>query len=245
MKGLILAAGIGSRLKPWTDTHPKALVEVGGKPVVEWVIDKFLANGIDHIIINVHHFASQIVERVRRDYPHASIEFSDESDLLLNTGGALRKVLPMLGREEVLVHNADILTDFNLHELVNNHMLHSCDSTLLVQPRDTSRYLLFGDNRLRGWTNISTGQVKPPAISGIDTLDHLAFGGVHLVSPSAYGLLEDYAPAGVPFSIIDFYIDNCARLDIGEFLLPDGASWYDVGRPLTLEAARRCPKFCS
>lgn len=238
MKGMIFAAGVGSRLKPWTDSHPKALVEVGGRPVICHVIDKFLKAGIDTIIINVHHFADQIVDTVPRLYPGVNLVFSDESDRLLDTGGGLRKALPLLGGEDVLIHNADIMTDFDLPVLVGRHRELGSDATLLVQDRPTSRYLLFDHGRLRGWTNVSTGQLKPPTLATADGFDRLAFGGVHVLSATAYGALAARAPEGEPFSITDFYVDSCGSLDFEAFVLPDGASWFDVGKPATLEEAR-------
>ena len=114
MKGFILAAGIGSRLKPWTDAHPKALVPVGGRPIISHVVDKMLAAGIDTIVVNVHHFASQITEYLRMAYPDVDIRFSDESQLLLNHGGGLRKALRLIGHDDVLIHNADIISTLDL-----------------------------------------------------------------------------------------------------------------------------------
>lgn len=236
MKGMIFAAGIGSRLKPWTDHHPKALVEVGGRPVLHHVIDKMLTLGVSSIIINIHHFAQQIVDSVSAAYPEAPVVFSDETDELLDTGGGLAKALPQIGDDTVVVHNADIFTDISLPAMVSAH---KADATLLTEPRSTARYFLLDDSRrLRGWTNITTGAVRPADLAA-EGLQREAFGGVHVLSPVALHALAEYAkerPA--KFSITDFYIDSCRSLDIAGYRRPDGAMWYDVGRPDTLEAAR-------
>lgn len=236
MKGMIFAAGIGSRLKPWTDSHPKALAPVAGQPIIARVIDKLLDAGISDIIVNVHHFASQIVDFLHDNYSHVNIAISDESQLLLDTGGGLLRALPLIGNEPVLIHNADILTDFDLHDMIDAHSRSGNDVTLLVQPRDTSRYFLFDEQRLRGWINTSTGECRPADLvtSG---LHRLAFGGVHIISPSVFPLLTQFAPADTPFSITNFYINTCSQLRIGGFSLPNSAHWFDVGKPQSLQQA--------
>lgn len=239
MKALIFAAGVGSRLKPWTDTHPKALVEVGGKPMLGRVIDKIIAAGISDIIVNVHHFAPQIVDYLNNTEFMARITVSDESDLLLDTGGGLRKVIPILAGEPVLIHNADILTTFDLKKLIYSHARNGADATLLTQARDTTRKLVFDtDFRMHGWTNIATGDRKPAALDIGQDMHLEAFDGVHIVSPSLYPLLEEYRPAATPFSIIDFYVEMCGHCNIRSLSLPDIDRWFDVGKPETLEQAR-------
>lgn len=237
MKGMIFAAGVGSRLKPWTDSHPKALAPVGGRPAIDYVVDRMLQAGVSTIVVNVHHFARQIVDHLERKYPQAPIVISDESDLLLNTGGGLLKAAPLLDGDIVLVHNADILTNVDLPALATCHSERHSDATLLVQSRDTKRYLLFDGGRLSGWTNISTGEVRPQSLGDISGLTPLAFGGMHVVGPAVFEALKKYAPAGVPFSITDFYIDNCRKLSIDSYTLPAGDFWFDIGRPETLAKA--------
>jgi len=239
MKALVFAAGIGSRLKPWTDYHPKAMVEVAGKPMLGRVIDKIIAAGISDIIVNVHHFAQQIIDYLNNTEFMARITVSDETDMLLETGGGLRKVLPLLGNEPVLVHNADILTTFDLKKLIYNQVRTGADATLLTQERETSRRLVFGtDGRMRGWTNIVTGDVKPAAFAVESGMKLEAFDGVHIINPSLYPMLSEYRPAGFPFSIIDFYVEVCNSCDIRALSLPVDDSWFDVGKPDTLEQAR-------
>ncbi len=237
MKGMIFAAGIGSRLKPWTNAHPKALVEVGGKPVIAYVIDKMLRAGVSAIIINVHHFANQIVDYVRRTYPNENILFSDETDLLLDTGGGLRKALPLIDNDDVLIHNADIFTNLDMQSLLDARG--DADIVLLTQKRDTQRYLLFDKQDLAGWINIKTGETRPAGFTPTPVMEQRAFGGIHLVAKTAFEKLLAYAPAETPFSIINFYIENCDSLKIRSLDLPQGKSWFDVGKPETLELARK------
>lgn len=240
MKALVFAAGIGSRLKPWTNNHPKALVDVAGKPMLQRVIENIISAGIDDIIINVHHFGEQIIEFVTNNHFEANIRISDERKLLLDTGGGLRKVIPMLHDESVLIHNADILTDYNLKDLIKSHISSQNDATLLVAPRQSNRRLVFSNNMLmKGWTNLDNGDVKPSnlKISSHDRL--LSFNGIHIFSSSLYKPLLDYQPAETPFSIIDFYVSKASLELIGGELLPQNCRWYDVGKPHTLEEARK------
>lgn len=239
MKALVFAAGIGSRLKPWTDLHPKALVEVGGKPMLGRVIDNIIAAGISDIIVNVHHFAEQIIEYLDSTSFMARVTVSDESDLLLNTGGGLRKVLPLLGNEPVLIHNADICTTFNLKELIYSQVRSGADATLLTQHRDSTRRLVFGDDgRMHGWTDLKTGDVRPCGLRLSDSMKLESFDGIHVVNPSLYPALREYRKNGDAFSIMDFYIEMCAQCDIRSMSLPEQYRWYDVGKPETLEQAR-------
>lgn len=238
MKGMIFAAGIGSRLKPWTDKHPKALVPVGDKPVIAHVIDSLVGVGIVDIIINVHHFADQVEEYVHRYYRNVNIEISDERDHLLDTGGGLLKALPLIGNEPVLIHNADIYTTLNLKDIISAHYKSRAAVTLLVQKRNTARYFVFDGSRLKGWTNIETHAVRPQHLIVSHDMTLAAFGGVHVVDNTVYKALKKYRKAGEPFSITDFYIDSCDTIDINGYHLPRGAAWYDVGKPATLDAAR-------
>ena len=240
MKGFILAAGIGSRLKPWTDSHPKALVPVGGRPIISYVVDKMLAVGIDTIVVNVHHFASQITEYLRRAYPEVDIRFSDETQLLLNHGGGLRKALRLIGNDDVLIHNADILSTIDLNDFIAQFHISQADALLLTQHRNTQRYLLFNKSRLDGWTNIATGETRPDNLDATpEKYDFQAFAGIHIIRSSLFKGLLDYAPDNEPFSIIDFYIDHCRQAQIHRMELPAEATWFDVGKPDTLDKARQ------
>ena len=239
MIAIIFAAGIGSRLKPFTDFHPKALAPIGETTALGIVVEKLIRAGADGIVVNVHHFAEQIVEYLDHTSFMARITVSDETDLLLNTGGGLRKVLPLLGNEPVLIHNADIFTTFNIKELIYNQVRSGADATLLTQHRDSTRRLVFCDNdRMCGWTDLKSREVKHRDMRLTGSMKLESFDGIHIVNQSMYPALSEYKKAGEPFSIMDFYIDMSPRYDIRSMSLPEQYRWYDVGKPETLEQAR-------
>ncbi len=234
MIGMIFAAGLGTRLRPLTDTTPKALIEVGGEPMLSRVIRRMRAAGIDEIVVNVHHHARMVKEFLAG----SGVEISDESDMLLDTGGALVKAFPMLaGRGDVLIHNADVWTDLPLESMIEAHSKSGADATLLTRNNPSARALMWNDQgRLAGWANLSTGEVRPP---GLDTssLTPLGFGGIHILNEQALNRLVGYAPAQ-KFSITPFYADCCGNLDIEAF--PVGEyRWIDIGKPESLAEARR------
>lgn len=262
MKGMIFAAGLGTRLKPFTLTAPKALVPLNGVPMLERVIRSMAPAGIRDIVVNVHHFAPKIVEFLRRnDNFGLNIAVSDESDLLLDTGGGLlkaRSLLDDVSGEPILLHNADIFTDLPLGAMIEAHETSGADVTLLCAHRDSSRTLYFRDNHLCGWQNLKTGELKPAGFRPDETADSSPFGGVHIVSPKIFPLLEKFnerlkneglnndglkevpeteAFGIVPFSIVPFYLAEIEQLDIQRFLLPDDARWFDVGSSEKLAAA--------
>ncbi|MBQ0086955.1 MAG: NTP transferase domain-containing protein [Bacteroidales bacterium] len=229
MKAMIFAAGLGTRLKPLTDTMPKALVPVNGEPMLKMVLDRLIAAGYDDIVINIHHFASQI-----RDYVAANgnfgvrISFSDESDLLRDTGGGIKFAEPLLGKDEpFLVHNVDIDSNLDFGWFREQHR-NDAAATLLVSSRKTSRYLLFDDQmRLVGWQNIQTGEIRSP-YGGIDPdqCTPLAFSGIHYASPSIFPLMQDFPDV---FGIIDFYLSIC-RTNVVRGVVPDGFKVRDLGK---------------
>ena len=239
MKALIFAAGLGSRLRPLTDTTPKALLPVGGITMLERVIVRLKEAGVDDLTINIHHLGSQIKEFLRaNDGFGLPIHVSDETDHLLDTGGGLLHARPWLdGREPFFLHNADILTDVDLSALYRQHINSKAEATLFVDRRTTSRLLLMDhDMRLRGWVNKQTGQLRPDGFSPIATpVDEYAFGGIHVVSPTLFGRMERDGWKGV-FSIIPFYLSVCHDLDIRGCLLPH-SYWFDAGKPSTLTEA--------
>mgnify|MGYP003307438298 CR=1 FL=1 len=229
MKAMIFAAGLGTRLKPLTDTMPKALVPVNGEPMLKMVIDKLIAAGYDDIVINIHHFASQI-----RDYVAANgnfgvrISFSDESDLLRDTGGGIKFAEPLLGKEEsFLVHNVDIDSNLDFGWFRKQHR-DDAAATLLVSSRETSRYLLFDDGmRLVGWQNIKTGEIRSPYGNiDPDQCTPLAFSGIHYASPSIFPLMQDFPDV---FGIIDFYLSIC-RTHVVRGAVPAGFKVRDLGK---------------
>lgn len=243
MKGFIFAAGIGSRLKPFTQHHPKALVEVGGKPMLLHVIDRMLEAGISDITINTHHFSQQIVDYVSSLSKDALFHISDESQQLLDTGGGLLHAASFIdGEEPLLIHNADILSDIDFHQLLKCHESSNADATLAVQPYRKSSRMLFYDstNMLSGWENIATGETRPTGFSP-DGYTSCAFSGVHIITPSrVIPTLRRYALShGNVFSIIPFYLDKLSSLSVSTCSLSENTQWHDIGKPETLEAARR------
>lgn len=242
MKAVVFAAGIGSRLKPFTDHHPKALATIAGKPLLGHVLDKVGAAGFDEVVVNVHHFPEQISAYLLRYYPHVRI--SDESPLLLDTAGALAKIYrekifctPIEDKESVLVHNADIYTDFDISEMLTAH--HACDATLLVDPdRESSREFLFDHGRMMGWHNIKTGEFRPAGCSD-DILSGAAFGGVHILSGATIKEVDAYVGAELrPVGIVDYYVASCLEKDFRAFTPAVPYRWFDIGTPQKLEQAR-------
>ena len=188
MQAMIFAAGLGTRLKPITDTIPKALVEVGGETLLHRVIMNLKNAGASRIVINVHHFAGQILDYLRaNDNFGIDIKVSDESDRLLDTGGGIKKASRFFSADSpVLIHNVDIISNVSLRKFYDCGK--TADATLLVSSRETNRYLLFDDDmRLKGWTNLQTGEVKSPYKDiDVQTCRMLAFSGIHVISCLLY-----------------------------------------------------------
>lgn len=235
MKAMIFAAGLGTRLKPLTDHMPKALVPVAGKPMLEHVILKLIASGFDEIVINVHHFAEQIIDFLKEKNNFGiKIWISDETEELLDTGGGIKKASSLLN-EPFLVHNADILSNVDLKALYDFHIASENDATLLVSPRKTVRYLLFDpSNRLCGWINKDTLQTKPEGfIYEPEVQQEYAFGGIHIISPSLFKYMEGWTGK---FSIMDFYLQTCQKAKLGGYAKED-LQLIDIGKPDTLAQA--------
>lgn len=241
MKAMIFAAGLGTRLKPYTDTMPKALVEVGGVPMLGRVIEKLINIGVGELVINVHHLPDKI-----RDYVSANdnfgvkIHISDESAKLLDTGGGILAARRWLdGSEPFIVHNADILTDFQIEKMAEAHKASKADVTLLAQHRQSSRTFLYDSgNRLKGWMNLNTGAVIPENLDS-KNLTPLAFGGVSVVSPVVFPQLKKYSQtAGCIFSTTPFYAENASHLNIMGYVPDENYRWFDIGKPETLDKAR-------
>lgn len=230
---MIFAAGLGTRLRPLTDHMPKALVPVGGVPLLHRLLTKLYAAGYTHVVINIHHHAAQIIDFLAAHDYGMHIDISDESDMLLDTGGGLRHAAQFFtGDEPILLHNVDILSNLSLDHFTASFRP-DCLAQVVVSERPTSRYLLFdNNNRLAGWHNISTGATRPP---GIDTtaLRPYAFAGIHLVSPRIFTLMAHYPDK---FSIIDFYLEAMHNETIAAYL-PDNFAMLDVGKVDTLAAA--------
>lgn len=230
MKAMIFAAGLGTRLKPITDSMPKALVPVCGQPLLYHVISKLVASGYDDLVVNVHHFPDRIIHYLHSHDFVARIAVSDERDFLRETGGGIKFARPLLGtKEPFLVHNVDIVSNLDLKWLREQHR-EGALATVVVSERKTQRYLLFDDNgRLKGWTNIATGEVRSPYPDiDPDQYRKLAFAGIHLISPAIFEAFDRYG-FGDRFSIMDFYLRACADYPIYAAVPPD-FRMVDVGK---------------
>ena len=235
---MIFAAGLGTRLKPLTDSMPKALVPVAGKPMLEHVIIKLKNAGFHEIVINVHHFADQIIHFLKeKDNFGIDIHISDETDCLLDTGGGIKKAASFFtDGEPILIHNVDILSNMDLKGLYTYHQTSGNDATLLVSSRKTARYLLFNhENRLCGWINKDTHQTKPENfVYKPEEQKEYAFSGIHVISPTLFNYMGDDWSG--KFSIMDFYLENCSKARLGGYTT-DNLQIIDIGKPETLEKA--------
>lgn len=230
MKAMIFAAGLGSRLKPITDTIPKALVSVGGKPLLQHTIEKLKLAGFNEIIINIHHFGEQIIDFVKsNNYFDIRIEFSDERENLLDTGGGIKKASHFFDDDKpFLVHNVDILSNIDLKDLYSYHINNKSVATLVCSDRNTLRYLCFDkDNLLRGWINKKTREIKSPVPNFKPVLyNHLAFSGIHIISPFIFSHMQNMTDR---FSIIDFYLSICDHEKISCYSAKN-SQMIDVGK---------------
>ena len=247
--GLIFCAGLGTRLKPLTDTMPKALVPIAGKSLLQWQVERLRDAGITDIVINVHHFPDQIIDAIRSNNGWGcNIRISDERDRLLDTGGGLRKAGELLGEGLILACNVDILSNIDIRALIAAHNPQNI-GTLVVSDRKTQRYLLFDDNlTLRGWTNIATSEVKPDFLSSIAHYRLLAFSGMQVLSPAIFNHMDRVvAQKGDKFSLIDLYLSVCEQ-DRSSFniphstfsaFIPEDYRMMDVGKIDQIDEAER------
>ena len=234
MKALIFAAGKGTRLKPFTDHHPKALARVNGVPLLERNIKYLQSYGINDFVINIFHFGEQIVEFLKEhDHFGANIEISDEKDQLLETGGGLVFARRFLDDgEDFLILNADILTDLNITEFVEYHQEKKDFATLAVSDRKSSRKLLFNPEMvLRGWVNVETGEQRLAEFN--KGFKPLAFSGIHCMNPAIFGKIKRTGK----FSIMEEYLDLMHTEKIHGF--EHQAKLIDVGRPESVVEAEK------
>ncbi|MDF1576089.1 MAG: nucleotidyltransferase family protein [Bacteroidales bacterium] len=225
-KAMILAAGLGSRLRPMTDHKPKALLEWEGKPLLEHLILKLKAAGFTSIIINVHHFADMILEFVKqKDHFGIGIEFSHEKDELLDTGGGIAHASSFFGKEPFLVYNVDILSNIDLRAMYRYHLASGALATLAVKQRVTSRSLLMSaDGLLKGWRDNRTGET---ILSGTtpDGLKPIAFSAIHIMDPGIFELF----PKEKRFPLMPFYLE-LANTHPVHLYRHDQDSWTDMGK---------------
>lgn len=241
MKAMVFAAGLGTRLRPLTDTMPKALVPVAGKPLLYHVMNKLRRAGYDEFIVNVHHFPEQIREYLAStDF---KVQISDESEDLLETGGGIlhaeKLILPC--QEPFLVHNVDIVSNLDLAWLQEKTRPEAL-ATLVVSDRPTRRYLLFDDGlRLVGWTDTATGEVRSPH-PGLDASKYrkLAFAGIHNLSPRIFECMRTHGFSG-RFPIMEFYLKVCASEPIYG-AIPENLQLVDAGKLESLAPAEEIIK---
>lgn len=233
-KALLLSAGLGTRLKPWTNHHPKALAMVNGKSLLQCNIEYLQQYKIIDVVVNVHHFADQIIHAILQHNGWGSnITISDESNEVLETGGALMKAAPLLETNNpIIMMNVDILTDYNLNLMMNYHGEKKPLATLATSNRQTSRYLLFDeDNNLCGWRNTITGEEKLKSHYTGSKIPK-AFSGIHLIDHTIFKLIKRTGK----FSIIDAYLDLMSTHSIKSFEFAD-SRFIDVGKPESVEKA--------
>lgn len=244
MKAMIFAAGLGTRLKPLTDTLPKALVPLAGKTLLQWQIEKLKDAGITDIVVNVHHFPDKIIQYLQENNNFGChIQVSDERDMLLETGGGLRKAQKLLTSSSntppleenapILICNVDILSNIHIPTLLKAYNPEEM-GVVVVSPRDTQRYLLFdATNRLCGWTNIATGEVRPATLaSSPDSIivSRFAFSGMQVLNPRIFDVMDAIvAKKGEKFSLIDLYL-NIAEKEILRAFIPENYRMMDVGK---------------
>ena len=234
MKALIFAAGKGTRLKPFTDLHPKALAQVNGIPLLERNINYLKSFGINDFVINVHHFGDQIVDFLKKNNNfNANIEISDETNELLETGGGLVFAREFLDhKEDFLIMNADILTDMDINAFVDFHKQKMDFVTLAVSDRESSRKLFFNDDMvLRGWLNVQTGEQRLAEFN--KGFKALAFSGIHCINPSIFGKMKRTGK----FSIMEEYLDLMLTETIHGY--KHKSLLIDVGRPSSILEAEK------
>ncbi len=237
MKAMILAAGLGTRLRPLTNDRPKALVEIAGRTLLEITLARLRTFGVSEVIVNVHHFADLVVAYLKaHDNFAMRIEVSRE-EVLLDTGGGLKKAgwffLEGSNRDEpLLLHNVDVISTIDLERMVQSHKQNKALATLAVQERETSRYLLF-DEQLQLCGRRAAGDQKPEIVRPSARTQALAFSGIHVISPR---LLTEMTEEGV-FSIITSYLRLAGRGESMAAFRADEYYWRDLGKPADLQQA--------
>jgi len=238
MKALILAAGLGTRLKPLSDKTPKALIKINEITLLERTITKLKQAGFDQIIVNVHHHANQIISFLNANNNfNIEIVISDEQDQLLDTGGGIKKTAWFFDDgKPFLIHNVDIVSDIDLNDLYHAHSSSDAIATLAVKERDSQRYFLFDEkNNLSGWENFKTGEYILTRHTS-NKLEVLTFSGIHMVSPEIFNLITETGK----FSIVPVYL-RLSKDHIIKAYRHTG-QWIDVGKIETLELAQQMIK---
>lgn len=239
MKAMIFAAGLGTRLRPLTNNRPKALVQVGGIPLLEIALRRLRKYGFKEVVINVHHHADQVIQFLQQQgYLGLDIHISDERDLLLNTGGGLKKASPLLADGPFLVMNTDVLTNMDFSRLIEDHLSSGALATLAVRRRKSSRHLLFDrDRQLVGWRHNRTGEVRMSRDLPEEDYQGFAFSGIQVIDPGLFRFFPDE----MVFSTIDLYL-AAAKTETILAYGHDADIWLDVGKlPAVQEAEGLLP----
>lgn len=235
MIAMLFAAGFGTRLKPFTDKHPKALATVNNKTILQHNIEYLQQFGIKKIVVNVHHFADQIIKIVEQNKGWGSeVIISNETNEILDTGGGLLKAAPFfVGNENIVLMNVDILTNLNLSKMLATHKASNAIATLAVTKRNTSRYFLFNQqNQLCGWMNAATNEVKGVEHFNEKLHEKLAFSGIHIIQTKMLSLINKTGK----FSLVDVYLDLMKTNSIAAYDHSDDL-FIDVGKPDSLLTA--------
>lgn len=236
---MILCAGLGTRLKPWTERHPKALVPIAGVPMLKRVSRRLLDQGFDEITLNIHHFGDQILDYVKEDpVLYDKVSFSDETERLLDTGGGILHARSFLDKDgrPFLVHNVDILSNADLKGLMERHEMSGHHVTLLVSDRDSDRKLVFDSGmKLKGWINRKSGQTRPESLEVASGDRMLSFSGIYVMSPDVFGIMDRNGFDGA-FPIMDFFLAGLPDLKIGG-IVQENLEIIDIGKPDTLYRA--------
>jgi NDP-sugar pyrophosphorylase family protein len=236
MKAMILAAGLGTRLRPLTNDRPKALVEIAGRTLLEITLARLRSVGVTEVIVNVHHFADMVSGYLQsHDNFGMKIEVSREDDALLDTGGGLKKAahffLENSSNEPFILHNVDVISTIDLERMIRVHKQNSALATLAVKSRKSSRYLLFDDQLQLCGRRIS--DQEPELVRPSENLKPLAFSGIHVISPRLLGMMHDDGA----FPIIKTYLDLSARGEKIQAFSADEYYWRDLGKPESVKQA--------
>lgn len=227
---MILSAGFGIRLQELTKEKPKALVEVNGKTMLEYQLNKLIDVGCKEVIVNTHHYSNQIIEFCKNYKGNIKIHISDESHKILDTGGGILNAQKFFDDEKVIyIQNVDVYTNLNINDFISYHQQNNAIATLAIKDRKTSRYLLFDENmRLCGWENIKTKEQK--IVHPSKNLKRFAFSGIHAINPD---LLNHTQYTG-KFSVIDMYLELAAQHKIIAYLQSEDF-WVDAGKPEAID----------
>lgn len=225
MNAMIFAAGLGTRLKPLTNNLPKALAPLNGEPLLWHAIKSMEQLAIDRVVVNIHHFSHLIKDYIASHQWDTEVIVSDESDLLLETGGGLLKAKDLfIPNQSILIQNVDVLTSTDIGSFIKKHEIDKSHATLMVKDRITSRYLVFDEQmNLCGWKNKNNNEEI--AVRKVNNTSDFAFSGLHLIEPELLNEMGEVRP----FSIIQAYLELAKHYKIKGYKVANNEAWFDVG----------------